>query len=109
VNFEGLRALWASARGHDPALFEGLYPVVAVRENMRTKGAQLRLIVGPIADIEAAARLCASLVAAHRYCRPAGFEGERLAEAEAAGERKPAAAPRPVRRASPQRARPLFQ
>jgi hypothetical protein len=111
VNFEGLRALWASARDHDPAMFEGLYPVVAVRENMRTKRAELRLIVGPIADIEAAGRLCASLVAARRHCQPVGFEGKRLAEAEAAGERKPAATPRPARRATPQtssRARPLF-
>jgi hypothetical protein len=39
----------------------------------------LRLVVGPVADAEAAARLCMTLSAARRYCQPVAFEGQRLA------------------------------
>ena len=100
VNFEGLRVLWSSIKGGNPALLEGLHPVVAVRENSRTKGAELRLLVGPLANVEIAARLCATLSAARRYCQPVGFEGQRLADvdmapAHAVSERKPASAPKP--------------
>ena len=59
VTFDGLRALWVSTKGNNAALFEGLHPIVAVRENSRTKATELRLIVGPIANVEAATRLCA--------------------------------------------------
>jgi hypothetical protein len=102
VNMEGMRVLWASTRGHNAAPFEGMHPLVATRENARTKRTGLRLIVGPIVDVEAAARLCGKLAAARRYCQPVGFEGERLVEAEPAADRKPAAAPRPPPRATPQ-------
>ncbi len=91
INAEGLRALWNSAKGSHAALFEGLHPVVAVRENSRTKNRDLRLIVGPIENAEAAARLCATLTAARRYCQPAAFEGKRLVQSDAVPERKPAA------------------
>jgi hypothetical protein len=67
-----------------------------VRENGRSKGAELRLIVGPLADVEAAVRLCATLSGARRYCQPVAFEGQRLADADTPPERKPAAAPRPA-------------
>jgi hypothetical protein len=99
-NFEGLRLLWTSTRGGNAALFEGLHPVVALRENSRTRAAELRLIVGPLADAEAATRLCATLAAAHRYCQPSGFEGQRLADADKAIERNPAAPPRAAPKAS---------
>jgi hypothetical protein len=95
-NFEGLRTLWASAKAGNGVQFEGLHPAVAVRENGRSKGAELRLIVGPLADVEAAVRLCATLSGARRYCQPVAFEGQRLADANTPPERKPAAAPRPA-------------
>jgi hypothetical protein len=97
VNFDGLRALWGSTKSNNAALLEGLYPLVVVRENSRTKGAELRLIVGPLGNVEAAARLCAALSAARRYCQPVGFEGQHLADADTVPEheRKPAAAPKP--------------
>jgi hypothetical protein len=101
VNFEGLRVLWSSTKGGNAALFEGMHPVVAVRENSRSKSPELRLIVGPIASVETASRLCAALSAARRYCQPVAFEGQRLAEAETAPERKPAAAPRSTPRPAP--------
>ncbi len=91
TNFEGLRALWNSTRGTNIALLEGLYPVVAVRENNRTSSPELRLLVGPLPNVEAAARLCAGFTSARRYCQPVAFEGQRLADAEPV-ERKPAAA-----------------
>jgi hypothetical protein len=78
VNYEGLRTLWLTTRNSNPALLEALYPVVAVRENGKTHGVDLRLVVGPIADAETAARLCTALSAAHRYCQPIAFEGQRL-------------------------------
>jgi hypothetical protein len=90
TNFEGLRALWNSTRGTNIALLEGLYPVVAVRENNRTSSPELRLLVGPLPNVEAAARLCAGFTSARRYCQPVAFEGQRLADAEPV-ERKPAA------------------
>jgi hypothetical protein len=96
ANFEGLRTLWASAKASNGVQFEGLHPAVAVRENGRSKGAELRLIVGPLADVEAAVRLCATLSGARRYCQPVAFEGQRLADADTPPERKPAAAPRPA-------------
>jgi hypothetical protein len=112
VSFDGLRVLWASTRGSNAALFEGLHPVVAARENSRTKAVELRLIAGPLASIEAAARVCVMLAAARRYCQPVAFEGQRLAHADLVPERperKPAAAPKAARTpaASPKSAFPL--
>lgn len=78
INYEGLRTLWHSTKNSDPALLDELYPVVTVRENGKTHGAELRLVVGPIADAEAASHLCATLSAAHHYCQPVAFEGQRL-------------------------------
>ena len=109
VNFDGLRVLWASTKGSNAALFEGLYPVVAVRENSRTKNAELRLVAGPLANVEHAARLCANLSAARRYCQPVAFEGQRLAEPDVVPERRAApAAPKPKVAAPAPKPRGLF-
>jgi hypothetical protein len=109
LNFDGLRLLWTSTKGSNATLFESLYPVVAVRENSRTKNAELRLVVGPLANVETAARLCASLSAARRYCQPVAFEGQRLAEPDAAPERRAApAAPKPKVAAPAPKPRGLF-
>ena len=98
TNFDGLRTLWGSTRGSILGLSaqpEELYPVIAVRENNKTRSPELRLVVGPLANAEAATRLCAGLAAAHRYCQPVAFEGQRLAltEATAAAPAAMAAAP----------------
>jgi hypothetical protein len=87
VNFDGLRVLWNSTREHNPPLFEGLFPTVAVRESSKTHNAELRLLVGPLAGADDAGRICAALAAAHRYCQPVAFEGQRLQLAEQAPER----------------------
>jgi hypothetical protein len=107
ASFDGLRVLWASTKGSNAALLEGLHPVVATRENSRTKAVELRLIAGPLANVEAAARLCAMLTAARRYCQPVAFEGQRLAHADAVPERKPAGAPRAAPAAAPKSIWPL--
>jgi hypothetical protein len=103
LNFDGLRVLWSSTRGGNAALFEGLLPVVVARENSRTKVVELRLVAGPLANAEAAARICATLSAARRYCQPVAYEGQRLAQADVLPERKPAtprAAPHQPRRSA---------
>jgi hypothetical protein len=93
INYEGLRTLWRSTKNSDPALLEELFPLVAVRENGKTHGAELRLVVGPIADAEGAARLCTTLAAAHHYCQPVAFEGQRLSLADVAPAKAPTVAP----------------
>jgi hypothetical protein len=80
ITYEGLRTLWRSTKNSEPSLIEDLYPVVAVRENGKTHGPELRLVVGPIADAEAAAHLCSELAADHHYCQPVAFQGQRLSK-----------------------------
>src|SRR5262249_50549796 len=88
---------------------EGLLRGGAGGKNSRTKGAELRLVVGPLANVENAARLCASLSAARRYCQPVAFEGQRLTEPDAVPERRAApAAPRPKVVAPAPKPRGLF-
>ena len=105
ANLEGLRQLWVSTKATNSVLFEGLQGLVSLRENTKTRTAELRLIVGPLADADAVSRFCAVLAAANRYCQPAGFEGQRLADGDRAIERKSVA--RPVQR--PRRLFGLFQ
>src|SRR5204862_3846460 len=76
---DGLRALWTSLKASQPALFEGLRPVIAVRERQNVGAVELRLVAGPLANAGAAARLCAALAAANVTCQPAVFDGQRLA------------------------------
>ena len=112
-NFDGLRLLWKSTRDAQPALLDSLHPLVLVRENRRTRAAELRLLIGPFADAEAAGRLCSMLGGAHRSCQPMLFEGQELsmlAEAEARSvappTRRPAATPKTVRQ-NPQQKSPV--
>ena len=74
----GLRAQWLAIKAQHGPLLVGMQPVVIMRE---TQGGspELRLIVGPLANGAAAAALCATLNAARAACRPAAYEGQRLA------------------------------
>ena len=74
--------------------------MVTVRENGKTHGVDLRLVVGPIADVEAASRLCTILAAARHYCQPVSFEGQRLSLIDSKVPTPKAAPPPPP--ASPQ-------
>jgi len=72
-----LRDAWAAAlRRHGP-LLTGLQPMV--KEYRRAGYNEYRLIAGPVADAASAARLCGVVAAAGSICRPAVFEGQRLA------------------------------
>jgi hypothetical protein len=77
--FEGLRALWTSLKARHAALFNGLRPVVAVREGAKPGALELRLVVGPLSNAGTAARLCASLSATGLPCQPTVFDGQRFA------------------------------
>ena len=79
VSIEGLRALWSKARQQHAPMLEGLRPVVHLRESRRSGGIELRLVAGPLPSAAAAARLCATLNAAGTPCRPAVYDGQRLA------------------------------
>jgi len=96
TTFEGLRALWISVKGATVDLLGDLHPMVAVRES-KSRGVDLRLVVGPIASTEAATQVCATLLAARRYCQMTIFEGQPLPETSPEPERRPV----PTRTTSP--------
>jgi hypothetical protein len=56
-----------------------LQAVATLKENPRSKRAELRLVVGPLPNPEAAAELCAALATFHVPCQPTNFEGQHLA------------------------------
>jgi hypothetical protein len=74
-----LRATWSSLRRTHRDLFEGLHPVIAVRDANRQGAVELRLILGPLGNAAAAARLCGKVANAGISCQPAIFDGQRLA------------------------------
>jgi hypothetical protein len=76
---EALRTLWTSVKTSAAPLLVNLRPLVVVRE-VRPGAVELRLVIGPLANATAAARLCASLAATRRACRPTVFDGQRLAQ-----------------------------
>lgn len=102
TSFDGLRKLWDTMTATHYDLFEGLHPIVAVRENSKSRTADLRLIAGPITEIETANRICTTLAAAKRYCRLVNFEGQPLALVAPDSGRRPAAKSRsPIRTTAP--------
>jgi hypothetical protein len=78
-SIQTLRARWLSIRSAHPQLFEGLAPTVTLREVPRSNRAELRLVVGPLANAEAAAQLCASLAYFRLFCQPTMFDRRHLA------------------------------
>src|SRR5262245_5094322 len=106
VNFDGLRVLWNSTRSANAALFEGLHPVVVVRES-KSRGVDLRLIVGPLASTEAATRTCAALLAARRFCQMTTFEGQPFAFQMNEPERRAGPSPSSPRTSSKSQGRPI--
>jgi hypothetical protein len=104
-SFDGLRALWKSLTASHAEEFEGMHPVVSARESSKSRAAELRLVVGPIEDDEAARHICARLITSKRHCHPAAFGGGSLALTAPEPPSRPKSVPR--RRASPPN-RPLF-
>jgi hypothetical protein len=79
ASIEGLRSLWITLKSGQPALFDGLRPIIAVRDGQKPGAIELRLIAGPLPNASIAARLCATLASAGQACQPAVFDGQRLA------------------------------
>lgn len=78
LTVQALRTRWTGIRTAHPQLFEGLSPMVAIRDSAGGR-IELRLLAGPLSKPEAAAQLCAALAPFKVSCRPALFEGQRLA------------------------------
>ncbi len=78
TNVNTLRAHWGSVKSAHAALLEGLRPLVSVRQSSRPGFTEFHLVAGPVADSDAAARLCQALTSARVPCRPSTFDGQRL-------------------------------
>lgn len=79
LSIEVLRAHWLGIRSAHRQLFEGLIPTVELHQAAISKRIELRLVVGPLADAGAAARLCASLVPYRLLCQPTTFDRQHVA------------------------------
>jgi hypothetical protein len=77
ASFDALRGIWQATKAVEIGMFEGLRPLVMARET-KTRGTDLRLIVGPLPNQDAATRLCVALSVERRYCQPTTFEGQEL-------------------------------
>lgn len=77
-SLDGMRALWNSIKGIYGAQMDNLRPVIAVREGARGNAVELRLVIGPVANASAAAKLCAGFTQ-NLPCQPVVFDGQRLA------------------------------
>jgi hypothetical protein len=78
TNVNTLRAHWGSVKTAHAAMLEGLRPLVSVRQSSRPGFTEFHLVAGPVADADAAARLCQTLTSARVPCRPSTFDGQRL-------------------------------
>ncbi|QCK87408.1 hypothetical protein E8L99_17415 [Phreatobacter aquaticus] len=79
-SIEALRTRWQQLRAQHGPILDGLRPVITVQEAASRPGSvELRLIVGPLSNANAATRLCATFSAAGVNCKPAAFDGQRLA------------------------------
>jgi hypothetical protein len=72
-----IRMLWTAAKARYGRLFGNLHPIV-VRRDDRPGNPDYRLVIGPLANASAAARLCGRLGAADLMCSTRPFQGERL-------------------------------
>jgi len=79
LTVEALRTRRLSIYSAYPQLFEGMKPIVSVRELPRGNRVELRLMVGPIARSDGAARLCTSLTQFGLFCQPTIYDGQRSA------------------------------
>jgi len=78
-SIDGLRSRWQQLRAQHGPVLEGLRPVIAIQEGGRSGTVELRLVVGPLSNANAAARLCATLSIAGVNCKTSVFDGQRLA------------------------------
>jgi hypothetical protein len=79
VSIQALRARWAGIRSAHPQLFDGLAPTIALGGTQQSNRPELRLVIGPIASADAAAKLCKTLEHFRLTCQPTIFAGRHLA------------------------------
>lgn len=75
TSFKTLQTRWMELRWARAHLFRGLRPSVALRKNPRSNRTELRLVVGPLSNAEAAVQLCAALATLKKSCEPTMFDG----------------------------------
>jgi hypothetical protein len=76
-DLEEVRLLWNAAKARYGRLVGNLRPIVVRRED-RAGNPDYRLVLGPLANASAAAKLCATLGAADTTCSTRPYQGERL-------------------------------
>jgi hypothetical protein len=79
ASFADAAASWEVLRSAHPELFDGLRPIVAVKEVPRANRVELRLVAGPLVQPGAATQLCASLTSFGLFCQPTIYDGQHLA------------------------------
>ncbi len=79
LTIEALRARWLAIYSAHPQLFDGMRPIVGIKEVPHGSRIELRLVVGPISQPGAATQLCAALSAFGLFCQPTLYDGQRLA------------------------------
>lgn len=73
-----VRARWIKLMEKFGSIMTGYEPVITAQDSAR--GVELRLVIGPFANVTEAANLCARLQAAGlNGCSPAPYDGQRLA------------------------------
>ena len=73
-----LRSRWTKLAAERPDLVKGLRPLVTVRDTGAGKPVEVRLLVGPMANVNGATDFCSALASPQYLCRPAVFDGQRL-------------------------------
>jgi hypothetical protein len=73
-----LRSQWTEVKANFGPLLAGLHPVIG--RDGRFGHLPYRLLIGPVPNEEAAARLCANLTAGGVECHPTPFAGQQLAQ-----------------------------
>jgi hypothetical protein len=79
LTMKALHTRWTWLRTAHPALFDGLQPLVSLKQNPRSNRTELHLVVGPYSNADAAAQFCDFVVPFHLTCQPAMFDGSHLA------------------------------
>ena len=73
-----LRSRWAKLAKDRPDLVKELRPLVTVRDTGAGKPIEVRLVIGPLVNVNAATEFCAMLSSPQYVCQPSVFDGQRL-------------------------------